>query len=191
MPGELQALLVALPQPLSVCDCVRRPSCRGQAAAGCLAVLSGLARQVGRPAHTPRRPSTKWPPLMCVGAPAPLGESCFHLLRFFQFGFSQCLWCRRAPASSLELIPRWLACLHAEVASGSPPVTAAPTLTLLPPSLLHHGNCPGQSRELGRDLWGLEASKGAPVERWQLCQASLYMHTLTQTHACRWKSLSK
>lgn len=120
----------------------------------------------------------------CSSEPSP----CFHLLRFFQFGFCQCLWCRRAPASSLELIPHWLACLHAEVASGG----TCPSLP--PPPLLfclHHsftmGDCPRQS-ESWAETCGAGGQQGAPVERWQLCQASLYMHTLTQTRACRWKS---
>lgn len=113
--GELQALLVALPQPLSVCDCVWRPSCWGPAASGAAEWplwigQAGWGR--GRPgAHLVVSTNVRGCSCSCEL------NACFHL-RFFQFGFSQCSWCGCAPVLSLELIPRWLACLHADVASG-------------------------------------------------------------------------
>ena len=66
-------------------------------------------------------------------------------------------------------------------------------LPVTPPPLfcLHHsftmGDYPRQLESCA-ETCGAGGQQGAPVGRWLLCQASLCMHTLTQTRACCWKS---
>ena len=73
-------------------------------------------------------------------------------------------------------------------------MTSSPhALARHPPPLfcLHHsftmGDYPRQLESCA-ETCGAGGQQGAPVGRWLLCQASLCMHTLTQTRACCWKS---